>query len=274
MVANLVDLWIARPAKVNEPEHLAACVAVLDSDERARFKRFRFDEDRRSYLVAHVLLREALSDRVRMPLAAWRFTRAAAGRPRVAAGGPVSPTFSVSHERNLVACLVARAGDHGIDVEALSAGDARLDGVELVLSDTERATVRREGARGSVRAIELWTLKEAYAKARGLGLSLDLRPVTFRLDHRTIRVSFEPPAFDDPDRWWFALYAPTPEHRLAIALDLAVDGRMTVNHPRFRTPLAGFGGAAPLVPIATSAAVLPSGRSKPDPVLEENAVHL
>ena len=66
-----------------------------------------------------------------------------------------------------------------------------------------------------------WTLKEAYLKARGLGLGLS--PRTLELDFDTpqrVRAQFGAQTRDDPSHWWFGLLRADPVHLLALALRL------------------------------------------------------
>lgn len=65
----------------------------------------------------------------------------------------------------------------------------------------------------------LWTLKEAYIKARGLGLSLPLQEFSFELEEAAspsleIADSLE----DDPDEWQILTCQATKMHKLAVAL--------------------------------------------------------
>src|SRR5262249_6201640 len=70
------------------------------------------------------------------------------------------------------------------------------------------------------RFIELWTLKEAYLKATGAGLTSSLSD--FGFDLRTVDgLAFNaPPAVSGAD-WQFALFAPTARHRMAVAVRAA-----------------------------------------------------
>jgi 4'-phosphopantetheinyl transferase len=70
---------------------------------------------------------------------------------------------------------------------------------------------------------DYWTLKEAYVKARGVGLFAPVEEITFTwrggVPHQgEVSVSFGPGIDDDPRTWQFAQLRPTTRHRLAVAL--------------------------------------------------------
>jgi phosphopantetheinyl transferase len=62
-----------------------------------------------------------------------------------------------------------------------------------------------------------WALKEAYVKARGLGLSVPLDRICFRVEPSAVAVEFRGGLLDDPARWTFAVLQPTRRHVLALA---------------------------------------------------------
>ena len=74
-----------------------------------------------------------------------------------------------------------------------------------------------DAAERPTRFIELWTLKEAYVKAIGHGLSHPLDRFGFAFDsERGIR--FTAPPDEHAAQWTFALLAPSVRHRLAVAV--------------------------------------------------------
>lgn len=213
-----VVLAIARPAESANREQYAALLALLSDDERARLVRFRCERDRLLFLVAHALLRITLSRHSNVAPDVWRFCTGSHGRPEIA--HPVSRLrFSLSHTPGLAACAVILDHDIGVDVEDLSRG-AAIDVAERFFSPREvRDLLETSIASRPHRFLECWTLKEAYVKARGLGLSLPLdRFSVYNSSRGEWRISFEPPLNDDPARWWLWSSRVGTNHQAALAI--------------------------------------------------------
>lgn len=213
----LLDVWVTSSRAVPR-RRLGAYESLLSDDERRRHGRFRFADDRNLYLIAHAQLRLVLSAYADLPPAAWRFAAEPLGRPRIANPGWAGTLFfSLAHTAGLVAIAVSSTEEVGVDAESLC---RRID-VDAILPTTmtdreARALHRAEGPADAARFLELWTLKEAYAKAKGVGLSLGLRRVSFEIGD-AVRACFDPSLQDDPAAWTFRAGWPTPEHCLAVA---------------------------------------------------------
>lgn len=158
-------------------------ILLLDGRERARLNAFLFAADRRDFAAAHALLRRVLSRHGGLLPQSWAFETSVFGKPAIAEGQTEDPplTFSLSHTRGLVACAVGRAADIGVDVESLDrmAGDPGeiatryFSPLEVQNLQMQPPSERRG------RFIDVWTLKEAYLKAIGLGLSHPLNSFAF-----------------------------------------------------------------------------------------------
>jgi 4'-phosphopantetheinyl transferase len=199
---------------------ISAAVDQLSLEERARHARFRFARDRRDFAVAHALLRRALSAQFQLPPGDWTFVPASNGKPRLEAdlAARTHLSFSLAHTDGLVACVVTRDADVGIDVEAIDRSTDALEVAQRHFSPFEIADVEQCRADSrQPRFIEIWTLKEAYVKAIGDGLSCPLDSFGFVFDGPA-SLRFRSTDAADSASWCFALFAPSDRHRLAVAV--------------------------------------------------------
>lgn len=216
-----VDVWVLGTAGLVRDGTLARLEGVLSAGERARLPGFRADADRLAYAAAHGLVRCALSTRApAVEPGAWTFRTGPRGRPEVDGPAPYRALrFNLSHTRGAVACVVTDGVPCGIDVE-------RRDGaadVDLLAGGVLTARERRrlEGLHAARRAefFRHWTLKEAYAKARGDGVLMPLDRCEFDPSAEPIRVRLAPSLADDESAWWFEQWE---EDDCVVALALRV----------------------------------------------------
>ena len=189
----------------------------LDAAELQHADRFRFEQDRCSYIAAHWLVRTALSSIGGIPPAQWRFA-GTPGKPSIdpACGRP-ELRFNLSRTRGLVACAVCVGSEIGIDVEALTPRQAGLAVAERFFSSSEAAILRGTAQDQLANMfLRFWTLKEAFVKAIGMGFGRPLDSFSFSLD--PVSISFHPPCADEGTQWQFFERQPTPRHLLALAV--------------------------------------------------------
>jgi len=244
---NILHLWCARADDLLDEEASRACASLLSEDECARWQRFRVERARREYLAAHALLRNALSHYGTLPPQDWRFKSNAHGKP--APDPDCGLRFNLSHSGGLAVCLVSEADAHvGVDVEPAARANQIAAVAHKVFSPHEQAALDALPAPDKLnRYLDLWTLKEAYVKARGLGFSLPLDRISFLSDNpdrapRLARLAVDAALDPDPDRWSFT----TLDHagyRIAVVVENAAAGLLDVREAR--PP------AATAIPVAT-----------------------
>jgi 4'-phosphopantetheinyl transferase len=200
-----IHLWYAHPEDLTEAV-TQACAPLLSEDERAQWQTFRFDRHRREYLTTRALVRTALSHYHPLAPEAWRFETNPYGKPTV--DPDCGLRFNLSNSPGLVVCLIAQGAEVGVDAEAIERAEKVSELAPEVLSPLE--LVQLEALRGPERldrVLSLWTLKEAYIKARGVGLSLPLNKISFLFGGvEGIRMELDPSLGTEPgSRWQFCL---------------------------------------------------------------------
>lgn len=154
--------------------------AVLDAQERAQADRYRFDVHRRRYCVGRAELRRALAERVDCAPNQIRFSYGEQGKPRLAEADRVSPSlhFNLSHSEG-TALLAFADTELGADIELVRPGFAGDDIAERYFAPTEVTALRALPVEHQERGFfRCWTRKEAYLKAHGGGLHVDLASFT------------------------------------------------------------------------------------------------
>jgi 4'-phosphopantetheinyl transferase len=158
--------------------------SFLSPDEQARASRFKFERDRRRYIVAHVALRDILAGYLKAVAADLQFIEVQNGKPKLAtpfAAGGIEFNLSHSHERALVA--VAQGREVGVDIEFVKPDFSFDEVAERFFTAREVAALRALPVHLQRQAFfKGWTSKEAFLKAKGTGLSGKLDEVEIVLD--------------------------------------------------------------------------------------------
>jgi 4'-phosphopantetheinyl transferase len=216
---STAHLWVVDLASVDRPA-LENLQLLLSEEELERAQRFQFERDRRAFLVSYGLLRRALT--LVVPGVCpkdWIFTRAPNGRPEIDQPSLLPwLRFSISHTTGLVACLVTAKNDCGVDVEAVVPFPDLESLSWRILAPSERAHIA--ALPDHVRHcgfFRLWTLKEAYAKARGLGVSLPFKQLRFECHEDGIRLDIDS-ILDDGRQWYFEQWQPRSGYILSLAV--------------------------------------------------------
>jgi 4'-phosphopantetheinyl transferase len=214
-----VHLWVAaldRPA-----DEVAAVEALLSADERDRIARTHCPRTRTEFTVCRGLLRTLLASYLKVESVSIRFALGPAGKPELREPADANLHFNVTHSHGLAMFAVTRRCPVGVDVEHLRPMSDYLGLAERYFSPREVAILRALPDEERARAFfHAWTRKEAYLKARGVGLSYGLERVEVTLGPR------EPPQLLRLDgeerlaqRWSLHNLEPAPGFVGALALE-------------------------------------------------------
>lgn len=219
---DVVDLWLAPLAPGYDAAQLAQFETLLDAGEGARWQRFRFPEDRLRFLVGRAFLRKVLAATLGCSdPASLHFKTTEHGKPELTGADAGKLHFNLSHTDAMLVLATSRRHALGVDVEALTRHVNLLPLAQRYFTQREFDELRdMHDAAQRERFFTLWTLKEAWLKACGLGLRVPLDSFRFELSGPQPAIVFGPQHDDSPERWQFRVFA-REEFRIALAVDCA-----------------------------------------------------
>ncbi len=201
-----------------------AALATLSNEERERAERFLRPGVRGRYIYTRATLRRLLAERLDTQPELLEFEQTPEGRPFLSDSTNQQPLdFNVSHSGDLA--LIAIGSDQqriGVDIERQKEMRDLDQLAARVLTTGELATLNQHDTQDQTgenkklaQFFRYWTCKEAYLKALGTGLQIDMKhieaqlidPVGFKflkLPDRAPRLTLE--------------FIPAPNHQAALVL--------------------------------------------------------
>ncbi|MBR1158102.1 4'-phosphopantetheinyl transferase family protein [Bradyrhizobium elkanii] len=236
-----IHLWFARCDDVAD-DLLRFYRELLAAEEAKQEMKFYFPHDQRRYLVTRAMVRIILSRYYpAINPRDWMFSLNAFGRPELASDhfAVTGLSFNISHTQGLIALAVARHRRLGVDIENVHARTISIDIADQFFSRVEIASLADTPKRmQQFRFFEYWTLKEAYIKARGMGLSLPLNQFSFHYPQDGIvEMTIQQDLRDDPSRWQLWQFRPVPEVLVALCAERTEVG--TLQRLMFRNVVPG-----------------------------------
>jgi 4'-phosphopantetheinyl transferase len=193
---------------------------ILSPNERERADRFHFELDRKRFVTGRGLLRTLLGHISGLPADQLQFEYDEFGKPNLVAGQGLPLQFNLSHSGELVLIAIAAGRALGIDVEKIRTDFAADELAAHFFSVNERKILVSLAGQMQYEAFfACWTRKEAYLKARGVGLSLPLNQfdVSFLPDEepRLLETRHDPA---DASRWILRALEPGRNYAAALAV--------------------------------------------------------
>jgi len=196
---------------------------ILSADERERSERFVRPGLRGRFIYTRATLRHLLAERLNTTPKTLTFEQSKDGRPFLSQTEDPSPLdFNVTHSGDM-ALIAIGSSQHriGIDIEQVREMRDLEQMANRVLTPFERAALNQLDFHSNLeqtkRALffRYWTCKEAYLKALGTGLQIDMQRIEAQLSHPN-GVNF----LKLPDRPPTLAYnfTPAPHHQAALVL--------------------------------------------------------
>lgn len=217
---NEVHIWRTDLEQVSD-SMLEPCRALMNAEELARNHRFIRWQGQFTHAVTRALVRTVLSSYADVDPRDWQFTAGEHGKPELH-NPPLPLRFNLSHTHRFIVCAVTLTQDVGIDVEYTERKNDVREIAGRYFSEPEVTALFDLPYELQVdRFFDYWTLKEAYMKARGEGISLGLGNFSFDLsnaEHITLAVTDK--IAEVPEQWQFSLARLESDFRLALAVKM------------------------------------------------------
>lgn len=218
------DVHVWRVSLNRSAESLVDFGAILAPDEIKRANRFRFERDRRRYVVKQVLLRIILSEfYLDCRPAEIRFATNRYGKPHLKRPFNGNNLFFNSSDSDELALFAfARIAMIGIDVECLRAvPDADSIAAQTFTRAENLALQALPPHQKQDAFFNCWTRKEAFIKAVGLGLSYPLKRFEVSIaPEETARLISIEEDFQKSDGWSLISMTPMQGYIGALAIKM------------------------------------------------------
>lgn len=217
LAAHAIHLWMVNPKQISASHELRA---LLCANEKERVDRYRLATSQHTALITRAFIRLLLSQYADIPPAEWQFSRSELGKPEVT-NSPLPLRFNLSHNDELIICALCLDNDIGCDIENLGRKISVNAIAERFFSSQEAQLIKAQPSH----FFEYWTLKEAFVKATGLGISQGLDTFSFEIKEANapqfndnINVTFtEKCQQQTPQNWYQALLFPDDKHCIGIS---------------------------------------------------------
>lgn len=219
LAVNRVHIW---RASLDLPgEEIEKLISLLSEDELTRANKFRFLEHKNSFIAARGILRLLLGHYLTIEPQDLKFDYGDRGKPRLReTKSPKSLQFNISHSQKYALFGFVCDRSIGVDLEYLREMKDAVKIARRFFSDREFELISSLDVSQQSRIFfQLWTAKEAYLKAIGVGLAGSLANIEINLD----RVgNAQILAIDDDDLqakdWLMYSCVPQKDYTAAIAI--------------------------------------------------------
>ena len=238
-----MHLWIVHDEDIVDIALLESYRKLLTKEESERYQSFYFPKHRHQYLITRALLRCVLSlyvDCVKPHK--WHFGKNQYGKPFIHNTIPVPLHFNISHTEKMIVMVIACSANVGVDVERVRYIEEMIEITSRYFSQGEAQHLLRlsEDPRRD-RFFDIWTLKEAYIKACGEGLSISLNHFSYIFSESgAANIIFALDRDDIAEHWQFWRVFPNDSHKIAIAYKNQLSHVPCSLLAREIVPLSGF----------------------------------
>lgn len=188
----------------------------ISNEKKSQLLKINRKEEAHRKLLADILLRVLITQRLKIGNSAIEFEYNRFGKPFLKGNNTFH--FNISHSGNWIICVVD-SELVGIDIEQMKSIDLEI--AKRFFSNEEVKFLFKANKQDQLeRFYDLWTLKESYLKAIGVGLSKSLRAFSISLSNCgsqfTLTDLHSQSDQCSESQYWFKQYCLDPGYKLSV----------------------------------------------------------
>ena len=174
-IDNEVHIWIGNLKTMPCLSKAKSRMHILNNDEISSLFDYPFIKQRNIFLLSRVMLRDILSFYLKISPEDVRFSKNEYGKPFILNESKESIYFNLSHSNNCVALAISNTSSVGVDIEYFNRDIEINSIIDYYFSKKEKKYLSYfDETQKKHNFYKMWTLKEAYIKSRGIGLSEEI----------------------------------------------------------------------------------------------------
>ena len=210
-----VHVFYTRADQISDPCLLKQYRACLSPAEIRKADRYLKQSDRHLSLVSRALVRYLIAGAILQDPKSIPFSANEHGKPFLVESPDIH--FNLSHSHGAAVCALCRGAAVGVDVEDMGRR-SDLSIANRFFSSAEAELVSKaSGDEKRKLFFDIWTLKEAYIKAVGKGLTIPLNSFSFNANESEKQITFRDTGQTD-SMWQFFQWLPEPGKIVAAAV--------------------------------------------------------
>lgn len=181
-----LHIWRVDLGEINHG--LQNIILQLSSEELRCSEDFIFERDRHRYQITHSMKRLILASYLKCEPKCLEFEMGIQGKPALTSlQNSLNLQFNISHSHDLILIAITVEDSVGIDIEYYNK-KLSIEGLdEIIFSPEEKiifSTLKSEQEKEEA-IFRCWTRKEAFLKAHGIGLVIDIANITVDMNKFT-----------------------------------------------------------------------------------------
>lgn len=180
-----IDVWHYSLLETHDEDYL-----ILNQEEQDRANRYYFEKHKRRFIKARATLRLILSRYLNINPKHITFTSNAYGKPALL--HDTSLQFNLSHSGEHALLAIGAKHPLGIDLECFSARPYEGIAQEMFSQRENQAFKQIPDALKTLTFFHIWSQKEAFIKAAGLGLSYPTKQFNVPIHAPTHQTIWDP----------------------------------------------------------------------------------